>query len=41
MDILKMSIFEKGPIIFFGKIWFSDFAAVCSKLRFFGKMLFA
>uniref|UniRef100_A0A6C0KF76 Uncharacterized protein n=1 Tax=viral metagenome TaxID=1070528 RepID=A0A6C0KF76_9ZZZZ len=36
-----MSNFEKGPIIFFGKIMVFDFAAFCSKLRFFGKMLFA
>jgi hypothetical protein len=41
MDILKMSNFEKGPIIFFGKIVIFGFAVVCSKMRFFGKMLFA
>jgi hypothetical protein len=41
MDIFKMSKIEKGPIIFFGKIVIFDFAAFCSKLRFFGKMLFA
>jgi hypothetical protein len=41
MDILKMSNFEKGPIIFFGKIVIFDFAVVCSKMRFFRKMLFA
>jgi hypothetical protein len=41
MDIFKMSKIEKGPIIFFRKIVFFDFAAGCSKLRFFVKMLFA
>jgi hypothetical protein len=41
MDIFKMSKNEKGPIIFFRKIMNFDFAAFCSKLRFFGKMLFA
>jgi hypothetical protein len=41
MDIFKMSNFEKGPIIFFREIVFFDFAVVCSKLRFFVKMLFA
>jgi hypothetical protein len=41
MDILKMSKNEKGPIIFFRKIMIFDFAAFCSKLRFFVKMLFA
>jgi hypothetical protein len=41
MDIFKMSNFEKGPIIFFGKMWIFDFAAVCSEIRFFIKMLFA
>jgi hypothetical protein len=41
MDILKMSNFEKGPINFFGKIAFFDFAVVCSEIRFFIKLLFA
>jgi len=41
MDIFKMSKNEKGPITFFRKIVIFDFAAFCSKLRFFGKMLFA
>jgi hypothetical protein len=41
MDILKMSKIEKGPITFFGKIVIFDFAAICSEMRFLGKMLFA
>jgi hypothetical protein len=41
MDILKMSKNEKGPIIFFRKIVIFDFAAVCSEMRFFVKLLFA
>jgi hypothetical protein len=41
MDILKMSNFEKGPIIFFGKNEKNDFAVKCSKMPFFGKMLSA
>jgi hypothetical protein len=41
MDIFKMSNFEKGPINFFREIVFFDFAAVCSEIRFFIKMLFA
>jgi hypothetical protein len=41
MDIFKMSNFEKGPIIFFGKIVIFDFAAGCSEMRFLGKLLFA
>jgi hypothetical protein len=34
MDILKMSNFEKGPIIFFGKMWIFDFAVKRSKTCF-------
>jgi len=41
MDIFKMSKIEKGPIIIFRKIMIFDFAAVCSEMRFFVKMLFA
>uniref|UniRef100_A0A6C0KG99 Uncharacterized protein n=1 Tax=viral metagenome TaxID=1070528 RepID=A0A6C0KG99_9ZZZZ len=36
-----MSKIEKGPIIIFRKIMIFDFAAVCSEMRFFVKMLFA
>jgi len=41
MDILKMSNFEKGSIIFFGKMWIFDFTAFCSKFGDFVFQLFA
>uniref|UniRef100_A0A6C0E8X9 Uncharacterized protein n=1 Tax=viral metagenome TaxID=1070528 RepID=A0A6C0E8X9_9ZZZZ len=36
-----MSNFEKGPIIFFGKMWIFHFKAFCSKSEIVIFMLFA
>uniref|UniRef100_A0A6C0KKP6 Uncharacterized protein n=1 Tax=viral metagenome TaxID=1070528 RepID=A0A6C0KKP6_9ZZZZ len=38
---LKCPILKKGRSLFFRKIMFFDFAAICSKMRFLGKMLSA